>query len=138
MDVEAVINPVILSKSDAKECSWEACFSLPGYVGPVERSTSVEVQYLDGEGSVRTASLTGPAACIFQHEVDHLDGKLYIDHISDDTELIEENEFEEYAKVIIEGMNPTEVRKESSRERKRCSSSVPIYGCINPCYIFVL
>ncbi len=80
-DPLCLINPEILSKEgEAKE--EEGCLSVPGIYEPVKRATHIRVKALDRDGNPIELELEGlPAVCV-QHEIDHLDGKLFIDHLS--------------------------------------------------------
>lgn len=75
----AVINPKILSYSKTTKLFFEGCLSIPRYWGEIKRSASVEVSYLDIEGKQVKEKLTGNNAWFFQHEFDHLQGKLFMD-----------------------------------------------------------
>ena len=74
-----VINPEIVRKSGDTTTGNEACLSLPGYFGEVERFESVTIKGLDRQGDPFRVKAKGWLARIFQHEIDHLDGILYID-----------------------------------------------------------
>jgi peptide deformylase len=80
----ALINPRIVKRSRKKVTEEEGCLSLPGLVYPVERSYDVVVRALDENGSEIEISGEDLLARVFQHEIDHLDGVLFIDHLSDD------------------------------------------------------
>ncbi|MBI4142477.1 peptide deformylase [Candidatus Uhrbacteria bacterium] len=73
------VNPVITSRSLRSAVDVEGCLSVPGVVGAVRRATSVSVRALDGEGNPVEKKCKDLVARIFQHEVDHLDGVLFID-----------------------------------------------------------
>ena len=73
-----IINPVILSKRGEK-LEEEGCLSLPGLWAEVKRATDVTIKYLDENGQEQVKRARGLLAKAFQHEVDHLDGKLFID-----------------------------------------------------------
>ncbi|WP_428074022.1 peptide deformylase [Candidatus Avelusimicrobium luingense] len=75
-----IINPQIISKRGEK-IEEEGCLSLPGLWADVPRATDVTVTYLDENGQEHTKRARGLLAKAFQHEVDHLDGKLFIDLI---------------------------------------------------------
>ena len=75
------VNPVLHPIGDAKATFFEGCLSVHGYVGLVERHLEVEVTGLDEEGAPTTWRVRGWPARILQHEVDHLDGTLYIDRM---------------------------------------------------------
>lgn len=74
----AIVNPTINSRS-GKETYAEACLSIPNFSRPKPRATQIEATYFDVEGSEHILGFTGFTARIWQHEVDHLDGKLFID-----------------------------------------------------------
>lgn len=75
-----VINPVITNKSDAHDLMEEGCLSLPETHVNVRRSIEITVEYHDENGDLYEIALDGFLARIFQHEIDHLDGKLIIDY----------------------------------------------------------
>lgn len=77
----AVINPEIV-EAVGEETAEEGCLSVPGFYEPVKRALHVTVKVTDLDGSERTVKCTGLAARAFQHEIDHLDGILFIDHLS--------------------------------------------------------
>ncbi len=76
------INPVIVERSDAPSSYEEGCLSIPDYYAEVERPASVRVTYQDVEGKPQEIMAEGLMATCLQHEIDHLDGVLFIDHIS--------------------------------------------------------
>jgi peptide deformylase len=76
-----MINPVIVSSS-GKEKSGEGCLSFPGVFEQVERPTEITVKYLDLDGEPRVAVVAGLEAKCVSHEIDHLDGKLFIEKLS--------------------------------------------------------
>jgi len=76
-----IINPLILRSSRTIRTEEESCLSVPGITALVPRPESIDVSYTDLDGRVIHRSLHGFPARIFQHEVDHLDGKLFIDRI---------------------------------------------------------
>lgn len=75
-----LINPVITVK-DGSVVGEEGCLSLPGIFGNVERAEWVKVEAQDGEGEPRSFEARGLRARVIQHEIDHLDGILFIDHL---------------------------------------------------------
>lgn len=75
------VNPVLRPVGDAKAIFFEGCLSVRGYVGLVERSLEVEVTGLDERGAPQTWRAHGWPARILQHEVDHLDGTVYVDRM---------------------------------------------------------
>lgn len=74
-----IINPTIVKFSWAKEWSEEGCLSVPGVFGQVKRSKKITCEYLDKDGNFQTREVAGLMARVFQHEIDHLDGILFID-----------------------------------------------------------
>lgn len=77
----AVFNPRILSRGKRTKVFFEGCLSIPDFYGQVTRSTIISVSYMDIEGQYVKKTLRGVAAWIFQHEYDHLQGKLFMDHV---------------------------------------------------------
>jgi len=77
-----LINPTLSDLSLQKVESVESCLSVPGVVATVARSYEVSLSYSDLSGNTREVVLNAGDACIIQHEVDHLDGKLFIDRLS--------------------------------------------------------
>jgi peptide deformylase len=75
---------------------WEGCLSLPGLRGFVERPTKVRVDYLDENADPREITAEGFLATVCQHELDHLDGVLYIDRIRDHAKLSYSEECERF------------------------------------------
>jgi peptide deformylase len=77
----AYINPKIISASLRKVESEEGCLSVPGVYGIVKRNQKVKVKALDRNGNKHLIKASGLQAIIFQHEIDHLDGVLFIDRV---------------------------------------------------------
>lgn len=80
---EVCFNPMILQQSTGTLTQIEACLSMPGYSGPVDRSTSIDVRFTDARGQVITHTFSGEMALVFLHELDHLDGIMYTDRMKD-------------------------------------------------------
>jgi peptide deformylase len=76
------INPEILEK-DGVIVSDEGCLSVPGYYEEVERAEHIRLRYLDRNGEAQTMEAEGLLAVCIQHEIDHLDGKLFVDYLSE-------------------------------------------------------
>lgn len=76
------VNPEITWASDEKSTYEEGCLSIPGYEEDVERPASIKVSYLDRNGKKQEIEASGLLATCLQHEIDHINGKLFIDHIS--------------------------------------------------------
>jgi peptide deformylase len=77
-----LINPEIVGVSDEQAIREEGCLSLPGQYADVSRPARVKVRYLDLEGARREVEADGLLAACLQHEIDHLDGVLFVDHLS--------------------------------------------------------
>ncbi|MFT5010132.1 MAG: peptide deformylase [Pseudomonadales bacterium] len=79
---EVYINPTITYYSEEKQPCREGCLSIPNRIDTTQiRSQLIEIKYLDKNGLSRNESVEGFTAVIFQHEIDHLNGILYIDHL---------------------------------------------------------
>jgi peptide deformylase len=80
-----IINPVITSESEARSTVWEACLSIgvgdKQLWGPVTRAKSVKISYQDVDGNLQTMSGKGFMSHVIQHELDHLDGVLFLTHV---------------------------------------------------------
>jgi peptide deformylase len=76
------INPEIVERSDETSVYEEGCLSIPDYYAEVERPASVRVKFLDADGKEQEVAAEGLLATCLQHEIDHLNGVLFIDHIS--------------------------------------------------------
>jgi peptide deformylase len=79
---QVFINPEIVAHSEEKTIHEEGCLSIPEYYEEVERPAEVTVRYLDLDGKAQEVAATGLLATCLQHEIDHLNGILFIDHIS--------------------------------------------------------
>lgn len=75
-------NPEVIWESDDLSSYQEGCLSLPDQYGDVERPASVKVRYLDKENNPQELEADGLLATCIQHEIDHLDGVLFVDHMS--------------------------------------------------------
>jgi len=96
MPLTVFINPRIEVLNTATAGYWEGCLSVPGLRGFVERPQHVRVSYLDLQGGEHELELEGFSATVFQHEFDHLDGKLFVDRMTDISLLVFEKEYERY------------------------------------------
>ena len=81
-DPHVFINPEILEK-DGVTVTEEGCLSVPGYYEEVERAEHIKVRYMDPDGAERVEEFGGLLAVCVQHEIDHLDGKLFVDYLSE-------------------------------------------------------
>jgi peptide deformylase len=76
------INPEVVAASDARSVYEEGCLSIPDYYAEVERPATITVKHLDRDGKEQIVEADGLLATCLQHEIDHLNGVLFIDHIS--------------------------------------------------------
>lgn len=76
------INPKVVASSDERSVYEEGCLSIPDYYAEVERPAQVTVDYVDRDGKERQIEADGLLATCLQHEIDHLNGVLFIDYIS--------------------------------------------------------
>jgi peptide deformylase len=81
-DPQVFINPEVTWKSEAKATYEEGCLSIPEYYEEVERPAMVKIKYLDLDGKPQEIEASGLLATCLQHEIDHTNGILFIDHIS--------------------------------------------------------
>lgn len=97
-DLRVYINPEVIFKSEKENEWYEGCYSTDRVCGIVSRPTTIKIKALTQNGEIIKEEHTGYTARIFQHEIDHLNGKEFITHIKDDKNLhwVEENEFPEY------------------------------------------
>ena len=78
----SLINPEIMAASEELATREEGCLSLPGQYADITRPARVKVRYLDETGAKREVQADGLLAACLQHEIDHLDGVLFVDHLS--------------------------------------------------------
>jgi peptide deformylase len=76
-----MFNPEIVAASDETSVYEEGCLSLPEQFADVTRPAEVQVRWIDRDGNAQTEGMTGLWATCVQHEIDHLDGKLFIDYL---------------------------------------------------------
>jgi peptide deformylase len=76
------INPEIVASSNTRSVYEEGCLSIPDYYAEVERPATITVKHLDRDGKEQVTEADGLLATCLQHEMDHLNGVLFIDHIS--------------------------------------------------------
>jgi peptide deformylase len=79
---QVFINPEITWAADEKATYEEGCLSIPEYYEEVERPNAVRMKFLDREGKPQQLEASGLLATCLQHEIDHINGVLFIDHIS--------------------------------------------------------
>jgi peptide deformylase len=93
MPITVVINPEIIWHSEQMEKGWEGCLSVPQIRGNVPRYTSIKVRYFTEQNQLIETQFDGFLARIFQHELDHLNGKLFIDRVESTLDLMSEEEW---------------------------------------------
>jgi peptide deformylase len=93
-----IVNPVIEPLSEEKLLINEGCLSVPGLRGDVERFVQIRVRYLDRHGEPRETLARGLTAGTFQHELDHLDGILFLDRVKDPRSFSTWEQFERHHK----------------------------------------
>ena len=91
-----IINPKILERSASNVMDWEGCLSFRGPFGQVPRARWIKVEYLNEKGEKIQEKLSGFWARIFQHELDHLDGIVYIDRMKDMKTLMMQRELRKF------------------------------------------
>lgn len=99
------INPEILDRTGT-ETMQEGCLSVPGYFDEVERAERVRVRALDRDGKAFEEYLEGLLAVCVQHEIDHLDGKLFVDYLSEMKRQRVRKKLEKERKLRAEGRAP--------------------------------
>ena len=100
---QVFINPELISHSAGKNVHEEGCLSIPEYYEEVERPAEVKVRYLDLDGNKHEVEAHGLLATCIQHEIDHLNGVLFIDHIS---KLKRDRVVKKFTKAAKLGKNP--------------------------------
>jgi peptide deformylase len=100
MNPMAMINPRLLSHGKQIVKDWEGCLSVPNTRGLVPRYQEVEVEYTTSSGEVKQQVLTDFVARIFQHELDHLEGILFTDRITEPSDLYTEEEYRQLIKSL--------------------------------------
>jgi peptide deformylase len=97
-----IVNPVIEPLDGERFEINEGCLSVPGVRGVVARSVSVRVRYRDRDGSEHDVVQRGLTAGTFQHEIDHLDGTLFVDRVTDPATLTTWEHFEQHDRAAFE------------------------------------
>jgi peptide deformylase len=92
----ALINPELVWASDERVVHEEGCLSIPDFLDEVERAERIKVRYLDLEGAAQEIEAQDLLARVVQHEIDHINGILFIDHIS---KLKRDRVIKKFAKV---------------------------------------
>lgn len=99
------VNPKITLLDEQSDGYWEGCLSVPGMMGYVERPRHIRVDYLDHEGEAQSLEAEGFTATVFQHEFDHLHGKLYVDRITDLRQFVYQEEYQRFHADVDETRN---------------------------------
>lgn len=94
MPPTCVINPEITWRSDMLEKDWEGCLSLPGIRGLVPRYDAIGVRYYTRDGEITETDYEGFIARVFQHEYDHLKGKVFLDRVETTHDIMMEQEWQ--------------------------------------------
>lgn len=116
-DIWVLVNPEIVSKSDQCERWQEGCLSVPGAFGSVNRNTSCVVRYKRHDGTEDVVELEWPLAGAVQHEMDHLEGVLYIDHLG----KLEKA-------MVLKKVKKIEVQVERAKELKKQQDILDLKG----------
>ena len=93
MEPTVMINPGFQVLSDTREKDWEGCLSIPGIRALVPRYKEILINYTNQQDVLIEAKLEGFVARIFQHEFDHLEGKVYLDRVEDNRDIFAESEY---------------------------------------------
>lgn len=109
-----LVNPIITSETGKKDKKKESCMSVPAVRGQVERRENVEVQYQAADGSQRTMRASGFLARVICHEIDHLEGRLYINRMPSGSPLEKVDFFDD------------EAQYRCSRGSARCAHDSPV------------
>ncbi|MGZ8223906.1 MAG: peptide deformylase [Methylobacter sp.] len=93
MEPTIMFNPSFQALSNDKEKDWECCLSIPGIRALVPRYKDIMIHYSDKQGQPVELKLNGFVARVFQHEYDHLEGKVYLDRVEDNKDIFAESEY---------------------------------------------
>lgn len=91
-----LVNPVLTPASDETFINYEGCLSVPNLRGQVRRHCEVHVEALDREGNSISTVVKGMTAATYQHEVDHLEGKIFLDRVEDPNSVVTLENFQRY------------------------------------------
>lgn len=94
MEPTVMINPEMLWASSEMEKDWEGCLTVPGIRGIVPRHQAIRIRYHTRQGVMVEAAYEGFLARVFQHEVDHLDGVVFLDRVESTKDLVTEKEWQ--------------------------------------------
>ena len=91
-----LVNPILTPASDETFVNYEGCLSVPNLRGQVRRHCEVHVEALDREGNSISTVVKGMTAATYQHEVDHLDGRIFLDRVEDPNSVVTLENFQRY------------------------------------------
>ena len=91
-----LVNPILTPASDETFINYEGCLSVPNLRGQVRRHCEVHVEALDREGNSISTVVKGMTAATYQHEVDHLDGRIFLDRVEDPNSVVTLENFQRY------------------------------------------
>ncbi|MDJ0736814.1 MAG: peptide deformylase [Nostocaceae cyanobacterium] len=94
MEPTAMINPRIIAHKSEIVKGWEGCLSIPGIRGLVPRYQTIKVEYFDRNGQLQTRQFTDFISRIFQHEIDHLNGVVFVDRLESTLDIVTEQEYQ--------------------------------------------
>ncbi len=114
-----LVNPEIIWASEELSSYQEGCLSVPDYFEDVKRPALVRVRHLDREGAVQEFDAAGLLATVVQHELDHLEGGLFIDHIS---RLKRERVVKKFAKAARFDELAAQRRAEAERQTEKADA----------------
>jgi peptide deformylase len=95
-DLEVFLNPTVTVLDQTEQSYWEGCLSIPDLRGLVPRPRRVRVDYTDARGEAKSIEAEGFLATVLQHELDHLDGILFVDRVRDTTKLATIEDYRRY------------------------------------------
>ena len=93
MEPTVMINPLFQALSDLTEKDWEGCLSIPSIRALVPRYQAIKINYLNEQGESVESELENFVARVFQHEFDHLEGKVYLDRVENNRDIFSESEY---------------------------------------------
>lgn len=93
MDPMPMINPCLVSYAESRVKDWEGCLSVPGIRGWVPRYPEVEVEFTTQDGKRQRSVFSGFVARVFQHEMDHLEGLVFLDRLESVQDIITDQEY---------------------------------------------
>jgi peptide deformylase len=107
MEPTAMINPHLIDHDSHMTKDWEGCLSVPGIRALVPRYAAVEVGYTDQDGKLQRREFDGFVARVFQHELDHLEGRVFLDRVESMKDIITDYEYlKRYVALIQKAEEP--------------------------------